>query len=467
VFIFLFYLVVPCSSVKFYAKENPQHLEILRVPISLSVPDQRNNVMIHLPDTLSNTNYFTAAERVRSSLLGNLTESAATPNPQPYKRHLYDLQQTLSCNLPDSRVSSCQKFPVFGKSPDGTFSESSTVSVGKSESGCCKFGGLNYCGSIWLCPVCAPMVAPSRVAEIKHAMGENAKSGGQSAFITFTQPHYLTNSLLELIKIQATALSKMKSTRQYKELVAKYGFIGEIRAFEITYGSNGWHPHIHAVYLFDNITINKNIKEFTSKLSGLWATWVLKSGGRLPSDAHGVDVRLPKRGDTEEIASYMGKWGEELTMSHTKETKNGSYTPFQLIEKLMSNYDYKILSLIKEYAEATKGRARLFWSRGLKDHFDILEFSDEAVASLPAKTHLFDISWNDYKIVRKVRLAGDVLDLSERYPISVVQDFISSICSMYKNFVDRENLEYSESVKRIREISRNHISQELILLGHC
>jgi hypothetical protein len=421
--------------------------------------------MIHNLDTVSNTNFLTAAQSVRSTLLGNLTESAASSNAQPYKRHLYDLQKTVSDNLPDSRVSSCQKFPVYGKSADGTFSEASTVSVGKSESGCCKFGGLNYCGSIWLCPVCAPMVAPSRIAEIKHAMGENAKAGGQTAFITFTQPHYLTNSLLELIKIQATALSKMKSTREYKDLVAKYGFIGEIRAFEITYGSNGWHPHIHAVYLFDNITLNKDINHFQSKLSGMWAKWVLKSGGRLPSDAHGVVVRLPRRGDTQEIASYMGKWGEDLTMSHTKDTKNGSYTPFQLIEKLMSSFDYKILVLIKEYAEATKGRARLFWSRGLKDYFDIVEFSDEEAASIPAKTHLFDMSWSDYKIVRKVRLAGDVLDLSERYPVSVVQDFIASICSMYKNFVDRENLEYTQSVKRIREISRAHIAQELALLG--
>jgi hypothetical protein len=140
----------------------------------------------------------------------------------------------------------------------------------------------------------------------------------------------------------------------------------------------------------------------------------------------------------------MGKWGEELTMSHTKETKNGSYTPFQLIEILNDGYDYKTYSLIKEYAESTKGRARLFWSRGLKDRFNIVEFSDEETASLPAKTHLFDMTWNDYKIVRKVRLAGDVLDLSERYPISVVQEFIALICSMYKDFVDRDNLEYSQ-----------------------
>jgi hypothetical protein len=206
--------------------------------------------MIHNLNSHSNTNSNTAAQRVRSALLGNNTESAATSSAEPYKRHLFDLLKTVSDHLPDSRVSSCQKFPVFGKNVDGTISESSMVSVGKAETGQCKFGGLNYCGSIWLCPVCARMVAPSRISEIKHAMGENAKSGGQSVFITFTQPHYLTTSLLELIKIQATALSKMKSTRAYKDLVSKYGFIGEIRAFEITRGSNGWHPHIHAVYLF-------------------------------------------------------------------------------------------------------------------------------------------------------------------------------------------------------------------------
>jgi hypothetical protein len=426
--------------------------------------------MIHNISSDTNKNQFTgqltAADRVRSSLLGNNTESAATPANEPYKRHLYDLLKTVSDHLPDARVASCKKFPVFVKNENGSVSECSTVSVGISESGTCKFGGLNYCGSLWLCPVCARTVAPSRIAEIKHAMGENAKAGGQSVFVTFTQPHYVTTSLIELIKIQSTALSKMKSTREYKELVSKYGFIGEIRAFEITYGKNGWHPHIHAVYLFDNITINKDASQFATKLSVMWAKWVLKSGGRLPSSAHGVDVRLPRNADTDEIASYMGKWGEELTMSHTKETKNGSYTPFQLIEILNTGYDYKTYALIKEYAEATKGRARLFWSRGLKDHFEIEEFSDEETASLPAKTHLFDINWTDYKKIRKVRLCGDVLDLSERYPIAIVKEFIQSACSLYDQYVERDNLEYSQSCQNIRDSSRLLVTQELMILGH-
>jgi spore cortex formation protein SpoVR/YcgB (stage V sporulation) len=65
-----------------------------------------------------------------------------------------------------------------------------------------------------------------------------------------------------------------------------------------------------------------------------------------------------------------------------------------------------------------------------------------------------------------VGLAGDVLDLSEKYPVKVVEQFIDSICSLYGNFVKRDNLEYSQSVKRIREMSRSHIQEELILLGH-
>jgi hypothetical protein len=394
--------------------------------------------------------------------LGSNTESAATQPEKSHKRHTYNLLRTASKYLRDYRVSSCQKVPVGITGADGKYSESEVVSVGKFDDGGAKFSGLSYCGSIWLCPVCAKVVAPSRVNEVYTAMSKNAKSGGQSLFVTFTQPHFAIDSLKSLIQIQSKALSGLKSDRRYKEAVKKYGFIGEIRAFEITHTSNGWHPHIHAIYLFDNISVNKHVDEFRNVISDLWRKYVVKHGGRMPSDVHGVDVKLPRKGDEDEIASYVAKWGMELTLNHTKRGKNeSSRTPFQILDDLHTQYTYKDHALIMEYAEATFKRRRLFWSPKLKEYFGIDEIDDQELAEKPAPKHLFDLTWRDYKKIRECRFEGDLLDIAERYPVNVCQSIVTELCRIYDDFTDRWRVDTQNERRKRRELIKAQTAQFL------
>src|SRR5690606_15604891 len=79
-------------------------------------------------------------------------------------------------------------------------------------------------------------------------------------------------------------------------------------------------------------------------------------------------------------ADYGAKWGFDLEMTkwHIKAGKNGSRSPFQILESAMNGDRYSV-ALFLEYAEAFRGVAQLYWSKGLKDRYGIKEFSDAEV----------------------------------------------------------------------------------------
>lgn len=363
----------------------------------------------------------TPKELARSALGNNTKCSAKSPSNKSF---LFDILSTAQRFMPDSRVATCHKVPTFGNSDLNT----SSVAVGRSESGKHIFGGVSKCGNLWQCPVCANRVTKARADEICHAMMKNAQLGGQSVFVTLTFPHTRFDSIKENLDKLSKALTKMKAHRSYRELLERYGFIGEIRALELTHSFvNGWHPHIHAIFLFDNISINKDICLFQSELYDLWLKFTTKVGFPPISREHGVDVRLP-RGTKQDLANYISKWGLELTSSHTKKGRKAlSRTPFQIMHDLDRRYLVDDHNLLKEYAEATHGKRRIFWSQRLKARFDIEEFNDEQLANFEPTKPDFYISWETFKVLRFHKVLGRVLDISDEYGTGFAKSFIDNL----------------------------------------
>ena len=95
---------------------------------------------------------------------------------------------------------------------------------------------------------------------------------------------------------------------------------------------------------------------------------------------HGLDIQ-----DGTYAADYVAKWGlpEELTKGHLKKGRNGSYTPFDLLQLSIENESIhgKLPSkLWQEFAIAMKGAQQLRWGRGLKKLLLIEEKTDEELA---------------------------------------------------------------------------------------
>jgi hypothetical protein len=425
--------------------------------------------MIHQSCTCASCTPKTAPGGASAAALGNITVKSATESKplsragtSNHRRH-YDLLQTAAKYLPDYRVSSCQQIPVgFSKGDNEYNMDVQTVSVGLSDNGTAKYGGLNYCGGIWLCPVCARNVAPTRVAEVTAAMARNAKKGGQSLFLTFTFPHSNSDSLKDLWTNQRKAMSKVKACGTVKRFLKKYGYLGEIRALEVTHGNNGWHPHFHCVYLFDNITINKHVQELEDLLYLEWAKQIHKLLGRTPSQQHGIDVKLPRKGDEDEVGSYIAKWGQEITMSHTKRTwDKDSRTPFDILGDLTDNYTAKDHALWMEFAEATFRTRRLYWTPGLKDLFNIDEIEDKQLAEKKPAITMFDIKWRDYKALRNTKMHGAILDILERHGPEIAYTAAKQYSeSWHVEERKRKQLDYQQR-KALREQIYNHTMKRL------
>lgn len=294
------------------------------------------------------------------------------------------LQSVVRKLLSKSRTNNCLR--VRHKIRDG---RDATIKVFRSkEYGTASYGGLQTCGSVWQCPVCAAKISERRRAEVLAAMLAWSSQGGRVNLLTLTCPHSRQDNLVELLAKQAKALNYFWMDKHVKAVLAEMGNIGHIKATEVTHGrhspsNNGFHPHYH-IALFDGsgvppvVFISILLDGFRSALYRRWAHACQLAGLGVPSERHGLDLR---GGD--EASKYMTKWGidYELTKGHIKKSINGE-TPFDFLRALVADpTDRQAAALFIDYAHAFKGKRQLRWSKGLKKRFGIEEKQDDVLAA--------------------------------------------------------------------------------------
>lgn len=278
----------------------------------------------------------------------------------------YSLQSVVRALLPNSRTAKC----LFNFQAQRV-----SVDVWRStEYQRAHYGGLQTCGSVWACPVCAAKISERRRAELQTLIAAHHAAGGVVLLVTRTVPHERRDNLEELLDRIASAEISYKAHRDYKTLVKAFGLVGRVRAVEVTHGhANGWHPHVHELLFLARAVDLASLEE---DLSRIWQGAALRAGLALPSRAHGLTVQ-----DGSQAAKYASKWGleSELTQWHRKRGKVASRTPFDLLRSVLLEDDWQASELFREYAEAFHGRHQLQFSQGLKHRYDIAEVSDAAL----------------------------------------------------------------------------------------
>lgn len=282
------------------------------------------------------------------------------------------------------------------------------------------FSGVQHCGSVWACPVCAPIIRRERAEEITEAARRHLASGGGIAMVTFTLRHSRIDSLSGLMRLLCDAYQDMSRSRAFRDWRADSGQRGSITATEITYGLNGWHPHRHVLMLFDRPVTREDEAAIRDELFDMWSHAVDRCGGRTVSrDA--FDVRAVTRGE-EQVAAYVTKTvkgvdgiGAEVSLADVKAGRaDGSINPFQLLDLGTPEAE----KLWDEYAEATKGRSAIRWSRGLRDDLGMgVEKTDEEIvdeAERMGDVRLLVAPAVFNRAVRSYRVACAVLEAAER-----------------------------------------------------
>lgn len=375
---------------------------------------------------------MSASAQAPSNTLGNEAKSIhAARKPKPgaasaeSRRIRYDRMRTVGRLLFDRnaehvhRTCKCHRF---------LFSEEAGVGVFQTrEVEGARLSGVNTCGSVWACPVCAPKIASRRQVELEAGQVRAHAQGLHGYLLTLTFPHEHGMPLVEITGAFAVAMQRFKNSRAYKGFMERHQRLGSVKGLEVTWGHNGWHPHVHEL-----VWAAPGLLEDTRGLDRLKAAWVnclLKAGLGSPAQqsdmmAHGLDFR---GGD--DAAAYIAKYGrdEKWGVSHevlpgpsAKAGQAGHMTPWQLLARAADG-DGQAAALFREYAQAFEGKRALTWTPGLKDALGIKDLSDEELAELgetpaPEEHQVGRLTTDQYQAVLARDLVADLLYIVATWP---------------------------------------------------
>lgn len=328
----------------------------------------------------------------------------------------YACQSVARIALPKERVSKCLR-RMINKSEVDVWKHRKTLKA--------FYGNLAVCGSVWVCPVCAAKISERRRQELQSASTQFVSSGGKLGFLTLTFSHKKTDRLRETLERFRGALKRFFSGKRYQNIRNKIGFVGSVRAFEITYGLNGFHPHVHMILFY---TIEIDLEMLEEEFRELWRKACLANQLHT-KDEYALTFQDGKKAD--EYMAKHGTWGldRELTKAHVKKGKKQSLTPFDFLRKVLEDGDQLYLRLFVEYAEALKGKAQLYWSPGLKDRFKVEEKTDEEVATEKVEEAdlLGQIDYPTWQQILKLDKRSYILDLCEREGFEQVLVYLQDI----------------------------------------
>ncbi len=353
---------------------------------------------------------------------GEILEDTFAYSPMNSRVERFSLQSVARKILPNFRTAVCLRHRQKNKD----------VQVWQSrEFSTAFYSGLQVCGSVWTCPVCAAKIAERRRAEIISAMTLHKAAGGFVNLLTLTAPHSRTDKLAVILEMQAVALKYFNKDFTVRRIYSEMGIIGQIRALEVTHGrnsniNNGWHPHYHLLLFINASADSLQRQAWADTLYIRWAACCVRSGLSEPSRLYGL--RLD---DGSKASSYVSKWGleDEMTKGHTKKSAKGE-TPFDFLRAYLADgQDKQAAILFREFAEAFKGKRQLHWSKGLKKLFSIGDLSDDELSSKIDDNAdlLATLSLDEWRDVLRADARGLLLHLAVSGGYSAIRLYLDSL----------------------------------------
>lgn len=257
--------------------------------------------------------------------------------------------------------------------------------------------GVSRCGSVWACPVCARSETRDRARDLEAAVDACLEAGGAVYMVTATIPHHAGHTCRDVLDAVSSSWSYVLSGGPWSRWADRIGYIGSVRGYDVTHSDrSGWHWHVHALVMVEAPLEAELRDRWRSWMSDRWArkieAWYVDGDGALdcrplnreipddhdphfgrPHPEHGLQVQ---RGES--AAEYLASIGlsREISSMETKRARSGHRTPWQIL------HDYATFSgedrsrdgwLWMQYVRASKGRAQLYWSPGLRDRLGVAQ----------------------------------------------------------------------------------------------
>lgn len=303
------------------------------------------------------------------------------------------------------------------------------VNLTVSEHGVASLTGLIRCGSVWACASCAYVICRERAAQLREVLHRHAALGGGDCMGTLTTAHDLETPLKPMRQHIARAWSFVVSGAPWKRARSRWGIIGYVRGAEQTIGPNGWHAHLHVVFLTRRPLPADQLEALRAFVFKRWARAIAK-----PHKETGLQFRAPLEFGIDgrpvavvvtrlHEAAYIAKLGlaDELASGHTKRGAAGRRTPWQLLTDVWSaNQSYSPdVERWYEYVTEMHGAKQLTWSNGLKKRYAVAEQTDLELAERDEEPgevvcEFSDSTWDAVfqdHVERRIR----VLQIAEKY----------------------------------------------------
>jgi hypothetical protein len=242
--------------------------------------------------------------------------------------------------------------------------------------------------------------------------------------ITYTASHQLGTPAATMIEVVTDGVRRFKSGRFFDDAKKRYGWIGSVKALEITYGDHGWHPHCHELVFLNAEMSDEALDGFEMMLRIHWVE-ILGKKGYLASTDRGLVMQTADA----ELAEYVAKWGhepsidnpkfrdrwtpeKELTKGVVKKGKMKGRTPTQLLLDYMVD-DFQAGELWREYALAIKGKHQLVWSPGMRKLLKLgaMKSDEELAAEIPIETTLYaTFTKSQWRQILQNDMRGEILN---------------------------------------------------------
>jgi hypothetical protein len=240
--------------------------------------------------------------------------------------------------------------------------------------------GVLTCHKIWECPVCGMRIRAARAKELEHVITwHRTRWGEQSAWmLTLTVRHALGHDLRQMRKGLAQAWGRFITGGAWQAMKKQLGYVGMVRALEVTHGPHGWHPHLHILFL----TQQPAPEDFRRWAHARWAEAVDRELGH--EHAPTMDGVFVSHHASADYALKMGiRLTVELISTGSKEGRGAPdgelrRTPLRILaDWAQRGRDPADLVLYRAYVEGMSGAKMLTWSVGLRKRAKLAEISDE------------------------------------------------------------------------------------------
>ncbi|WP_406843559.1 protein rep [Flavobacterium soyae] len=307
------------------------------------------------------------------------------------------------------------------------------IKLCRNDKGGLFFNGVANCGGYWRCPVCALKISENKKELLSGLIGAHQSKDLSIGFLTLTVRHSKFDTLKKTLDKISNNYRKFQQSRFWK---SDKGIIGQVKTLEITYSdNNGWHPHLHILYFYNNSDGKQNEK-FQKEVLKRWVSF---------RDNNSLIKAQNQKMLTNDISDYMAKYDitSEMTKGQIKSSKG--LTPFTALAKIACG-DYsdefekrRLYGIYSCYVEQTQGKHFVNISNSLRKEYSefMAEFNktdEEIVNEVTIDEVLLKISLPIWKLICKNDLQPLVLNKYKENGLEGVYNLLT----YFRDFKDLE-----------------------------